>query len=61
MLAQLVTAHEAKDAGIYGFTHNFERPVLAVVSPTLQELRQKYGKTAVLPYRGFPSVNRRGV
>lgn len=36
------------------------RPVLAVVSPTLQELRQKYGKTAVLPYRGFPSVNRRG-
>lgn len=37
------------------------RPVLAVVSPTLQELRQKYGKTAVLPYRGFPSVNRRGV
>ena len=36
------------------------RPVLAVVSPTLQELRQRYGKTAVLPYRGFPSVNRRG-
>ncbi|MBV7434466.1 phage minor tail protein L [Cardiobacteriaceae bacterium TAE3-ERU3] len=36
------------------------RPVLANVRPSLQELKQKYGKTAVLPYRGFPSVNKRG-
>lgn len=36
------------------------RPVLANVKPSLDDWRQKYGKTAVLPYAGFPSVNKRG-
>ncbi|SUO95283.1 phage minor tail protein L [Suttonella ornithocola] len=36
------------------------RPILANVRPTLAELREKYGHTAVLPYMGFPSVNKRG-
>lgn len=36
------------------------RPVLANVSPTIRELKEKYGATAVLPYMGFPSVNKRG-
>lgn len=36
------------------------RPILANVTPTLDDLRRKYGKTAVLPYRGFPSINKRG-